>query len=325
MKWKQFVFALLAASMSIAAVQAQPSGQAYPSRPVRIVVPFAPGGATDIIARIVAQKLSERFGQAFHVDNQPGAAGKIGTGMVAKTVADGYTILIVGSGFVVNPALHNDLPYDPIKDFAPVTVVAASPNVLVVNPSVPAANVKELVALIKANPAKYSFASPGTGTLPHLSGELFKLSQQLDLVHVPFNGAGPATISTIGGHTPIAFLPIPNATPAVQQGTLRALAVTSAKRSTALPSVPTVSEVGLLGQEAETFQAMLLPAGTPRAIVDILYHAVVQLVALPDVKAQFKTLGFDPIANAPSAFAEEIKIDIAKWRRVIREANIKAE
>jgi tripartite-type tricarboxylate transporter receptor subunit TctC len=246
-------------------------------------------------------------------------------GNAAKAAPDGYTILFVSSSFVVNPSLYAKVPYDASKDFIPISVVADAPNLLVVHPSVQATTVKELIALIKAHPGTYSFASAGTGTTPHLSGELFKLASNLDLVHVPFNGAGPAVQSTVGGHTLIAFTSLPPSVPLVKDGKLRALAVSSKTRSAALPDVPTMEEAGLTGQEADTFQAMLVPAGTPKAITDLLYQAVLKIVAMPDVKERFAALGFDTVANSPEEFAVQIKAEIAKWDKVIKQANIKVE
>jgi len=278
-----------------------------------------------VMARILAQKLSDSLGQQFVVENHAGAGGNIGTGLAAKAPADGYNLLVTSSAFVVNPSLQAKKPFDPIKDFAPVTLAAASPNVLVVHPSVPAKTVQELVALVKANPGKYNYAHPGTGTTPHLSGELFRLSFKLDIVSVPFGGAGPAITSTLGGHTPIAFTAVPPAIPHIKSGTLRALAVTSAKRIAVLPDVPTMAEAGAAGQEAETMQGVLAPAGTPREIIDRLHREIVKIIALPDVKERLATLGFDPIANKPEEFGAYIKSEIARWGKVINEANLKAE
>jgi tripartite-type tricarboxylate transporter receptor subunit TctC len=300
----------------------------YPDHPVKVIVPFAAAGPTDVMARLIAQKLSDHLGKQFYVENQPGAGGNIGMANAAKAQPDGYTILFVSSSYVVNPSLYPKIPYDPYRDFIPITIAGDSPNVLVVNPSLPANNVRELIELIKSNPdkpGKYSFASAGTGTTPHLSGELFKLSNGLDLVHVPFNGAGPAIQSTVAGHTPIAFTALPPAAPFVKGGQLRALAVTGKTRSATLPDVPTMEEAGLTGQEADTLQGVLVPAGTPKAITDLLYGEIVKIVHEPDVKEKFAALGFDPVANTSDEFAAQIKIEIAKWGKVIKDANIKVD
>ena len=301
------------------------SAQPYPSHQVRIIVPFAAGGPTDVVARILAQKLSDDTGRAFIVENHPGAGGNIGMGVVAMAPADGSTILVASSSFVVNPSLYRNLSYDPVKDFIPITNIGVSPNVLLVNPSLSAKTVGELEKLIKANPGKYNFASPGIGTTPHLSGELFRLSLGVDLVHVPFNGAGPAINSVIGGHTPIGFTALTTAVQQANAGTLRALAVTGAKRSPALPEVPTMAEAGLPDQEAYTWQGVLVPARTPKEIVDFLYRALRKVVAQPEVKERFAALGFEPVVNSPDEFAAQVEADIAKWGKVIHDAGIKPE
>src|SRR5262250_485924 len=294
----------------------------YPDRPVKIVVPFAPAGPTDVMARLIAQKLSEALKQQFYVENHPGAGGNIGMVQVAKSAPDGYTILVASSSFVVNPSLYAKNPYDPFKDFAPVTLAAASPNILVVNADFPAKSVKELVDLIKKEPGKYNYAMPGTGTTPHLAGELFKLTFRLDLTTVPFNGAGPAIQSAVAGHTPIAFTALPPTAPQVQGGKLRGLAVTSTKRSSALPDVPTMAEAGVSGQESETMQGIFLPAGTPKDIVDLLNREIAKAMALPDVKEKCAQLGFDVVANSPDEFTLYIKKEVEKWGKVIKDANI---
>lgn len=296
--------------------------QTYPMRPVRVIVPFAPGGPTDVFARLLAQKLSAGLGQQFYVENMAGGGGNIGMGAAARAVPDGYTIVFVSTSFIVNPSLHPKIPYDPYKDFAPVTLAAISPNLLSVHPSVPANSVGELIAFLKANPGKYSFASAGLGTTPHLSGELFKLSQKLDLVHVPFNGSAPAIGSTLAGHTPIAFTVITPAVPQVREGKLRALAVTTPKRSPALPDVPTLAESGLPDQEADTMQGVLVPAGTPKPIIDLLHGAIVKVMSLPDIQERMAELGFEAVANTPDEFGARIKAEIPRWAKVIRDANI---
>ena len=300
--------------------------QTYPDKSVRIIVPFAPAGPTDVIARVVADKLSAHLGKQFYVENRAGAGGNTGTGAVAaQAPGDGYTLIVVSTGFVVNPSLFAKVPYDPVKDFAPISIVAVSPNVMVVHPSVPAKSVQELVTLIKANPGKYSYAAPGVGSTPHLSGEMFRISQGLDLVTVQFTGAGPAIQNTIGGHTPIAFTAMPPAAPQIKDGALRALMVTSEKRAKTFPDVPTAAEAGLAGQEAYTLTGMLAPAGTPKEIIDLLHREIVKIVADPDVQKRLDEQGFEVVANSPNEFAERIKIEMVKWAQVIRDAKIKVD
>jgi tripartite-type tricarboxylate transporter receptor subunit TctC len=299
--------------------------QPYPDRPVKVVVGFAAGGPTDVIARIVCDKFSTRFGKQFYVVNQPGAGSNTATGMVATSPPDGYTLLVVSTGFVVNPSLFAKVPYDPVKDFAPISIVAVSPNVVSVHPSVPAKTMQELIEVIKANPGKYSFAAPGVGSTPHLSGEIFRLSNDLDLPTVQFTGAAPAIQSTVGGHTPVAFSAVPPAAPQIQQGLLRGLAVTAEKRSQALPDVPTMAEAGIPGQEAYTLTGILAPAGTPKALIELLHREIVALVALPDVETRLDELGFEVVASSPEEFAQRIKTEREKWSQVIRDAKIKAQ
>ncbi len=318
MKVAARLVAIAAAVLAAGAVQAA----SYPDHPVKIVVPFAPAGPTDVMARLIAQKLSESLKQQFYVENHPGAGGNIGMVQVAKSAPDGYTILVASSSFVVNPSLYAKNPYDPFKDFAPVTLAAASPNILVVNADFPAKTVKELVDLVTKNPGKYNYAMPGTGTTPHLAGELFKLTFKLDLATVPFNGAGPAIQSAVAGHTPIAFTALPPTAPQVQGGKLRGLAVTATKRSSALPDVPTMVEAGVSGQESETMQGIFLPAGTPKDIVDLLNREIAKAMAMPDVKEKCAQLGFDVVANSPDEFTLYIKKEVEKWGKVIKEANI---
>ena len=274
------------------------------------------------MARLIAQKLTESLKQQFFIENRPGAGGNIGMSEVARAAPDGYTILVASSSFVVNPSLYAKNPYDPFKNFMPVTLAAASPNILVVNSSFPAKSVKELVALLQKEPGKYTIANPGIGTTPQLAAELFKLTFKLDATSVPFGGAGPAIQSAVGGHTPIAFTALPPTAPQVQGGKLRGLAVTSKKRSSALPDVPTMAEAGVPGQESETMQGVLVPAGTPKEIVDKLNAEIVKAMALPDVKAKCAQLGFDVVADKPEEFAAYIKSEVEKWGKVIKNAKI---
>jgi len=294
----------------------------YPDHPVKVIVPFAAGGPTDVMARLVAQKLSEELKQQFYVENRPGAGGNIGMAEAGRAKPDGYTLLVASSSYVVNPSLYVKAPYDPYKDFAPITLAAASPNILVVNSSFPAKSVKELIDLLKKEPGKYTIANPGIGTTPQLAAELFKLSLQLDATSVPFGGAAPAIQSAISGHTPIAFSALPPTSPQVKAGTLRGLAVTSAKRSDALPDVPTLAEAGVPEQESETMQGVFAPAGTPKAIIDRLNKEIAKAMALQDVKDKCAQLGFDPVANSPEEFIAYIKKEVEKWGKVIKEAKI---
>jgi tripartite-type tricarboxylate transporter receptor subunit TctC len=299
--------------------------QGYPNKPVRVVVGFAAGGPSDVIGRIVAQKLSEALGHQFYVENVGGAGGNTAAGQVARAAPDGYTIHIISTGFMVNPSLYAKVPYDPIKDFAPVTLVAYSPNVVVVNPSVPAKTVQELVQLIRDNPGKYSFAGPGVGSTPHLSGEQFRLAFKLDLIHVPFTGAGPAIQATIGGHTPIAFTALPPALAAVKDGKLRMLGVAAAERSASMPDVATFTEQGIKDQESDTLTGLVVPAGTPKEVVDLLQKEIATAVAQPDVKDKLSTLGFVPVANTPEQVGARIKVEIEKWGKVVRDAKLRIE
>jgi tripartite-type tricarboxylate transporter receptor subunit TctC len=297
----------------------------YPNRPVKLVAPFAPGGPVDVVARVLAPKLSERFGQQFYVENHPGGSGNIGTALVAKAPPDGYTILVISSTLVVNPSLFTKLGFDTLTDLAPVSLVGVSPQVLLVHPSVPAASVKELVAWVKANPGKHSYAHAGTGTPGYLAGELLKQAFGLDLVAVSFNGGGPAITATIGGHTPILYTSISTAAGHIKQGSVRALAVTGAHRSPALPDVPTLAEAGARDQESDIILGLLVPGGTPQAVIERLHRAIVAIVAMPEVRERLAALGFEPIASTPGEFADRIKWEIDKWAKVIRAADIKAQ
>jgi len=311
------------AALCAALIAGPALAQPYPNKIVRIIVPFPAGGPTDVMARLIGQKLSERLGQQFIIENHPGAAGNIGMGTAAKAPGDGYTILFVSSSYVVNPSLYQKVPYDPDKDFEPITKAAAATHALIANPDVPAHTVKELVALIKADPTKFNIASPGTGTTPSLSIELFKQALGLnDFLVIPFAGGNPSIQSVIAGHTPLSFQAIPPATALIREGKLRALAVTSLKRAVALPDVPTFEELGIKGQEAETMQGVLVPAGTPKEIVDLLQREIAAILALPDVKEKVLTLGFEPSGITSAEFGAYIKAEIAKWRKVIEDGHI---
>ena len=301
------------------------SAQTYPTRPVRVIVPYAAAGPTDILARLTAQKLSERLGKQFYVENIGGAGGNIGMGQGARAAPDGYTVLVVPPNIVVNPAMYDTVPYDPYKDFDPVTIAVTSPTVLTVHPSLAVQTVKDLVALIKSGPAKYSFASPGTGTPPHLIGEHFRLLLGLDLVHVPFNSAGLAVGSTLAGHTPIAFTSLPPAVSQINEGKLRALAVTSKMRSQALPEVPSMAEAGYPEVEGAGWFAFIVPARTPKEITTLLHGEIIKIIALPDIMEKMATLGFEPVGSTPDEAAALFKTEGAKWAKVIREAGIKAQ
>jgi tripartite-type tricarboxylate transporter receptor subunit TctC len=298
---------------------------AYPQHPVRMIVPFAPAGPADVCARLLAQKLTASLGQQVYVENQPGGGGNLGMGNAARASPDGHTMVFVSTSYVVNPSLYPKLPYDPIKDFAPVTLAGLSPNVLVVHPSLPATTVQELIAHLKANPGKLSFAHAGIGTTPHLSAEMLKHAYGLDVVTVPFNGSAPAVQSALAGHTPIAFAVLTPAVPLVKDGKLKALAVTTPKRSPALPDVRSLAEAGVPDEDADTMQGVLVPAATPKPIVDLLNREIRKAMAEPDVREKLAALGYEPVTTTPEEFAARIKSDIPKWAKVIRDANIKLE
>ena len=299
------------------------AAQAYPTRPVRIIVPFTAGGPATVMAHVIAQPLSESWGQSFYVENLPTGASNVGSATAAKSPPDGYTLLVVTPSFVINPSLYAKLAYDPIRDFTPVILAVASPHVLLVNPSFPAKTVKELVELAKANPGKYSYASAGTGQSAQLAAELFKLAFGLDIVHVPFNGGAPAVNSTMGGHTQMAFNALPSAAALIKEGKLRALAVTSGERAPEFPDVPTLAEAGAPGQESLYFQGIVAPAGTPKDIVDQLYREIEKILARPDVKDRLAAIGFGVTISSPEEFQVQLKAEAARWAKVIRDANIK--
>jgi tripartite-type tricarboxylate transporter receptor subunit TctC len=300
------------------------SAQTYPNKQIRMIVTFAAGGPTDVIGRIIAQKVSEAWGHQVVVENIAGGGGNIGVAAALRAPADGYTIVAVSTGFIVNPSLYAKVPYA-IGDFAPISLVAASPNVITVHPSVGAKTVQELIALVKASPGKMSYAQPGIGSTPHLAAEMFKLKFGLDLTMVPFGSAAPAVTATLAGHTPVAFTALPPALANVQDGKLRALAVLAAKRNPGIPDVPTMAEAGVPDQESDTVTGIVARAGTPPEIIARWHQEIARIVALPDVAQRLRTLGFDPVANSPAAYAERIRTEGAKWDKVAKEANIRID
>ena len=311
------IAAFLAACILAGAANAQAT---YPERPVRLIAPFAPGGPVDVVARLLAPKLSEIFGQQFYVENHPGASGNIGTALVAKAPGDGYTLLVISSTLVVNPSLFGKLGFDTYIDLAPISLVGVSPQTLLVHPSVPAHDIAELIAWVKASPGKYSYAHAGVGTPGFLAGEMFKQAFGLDLVAVSFNGGAPAMTSTIGGHTPILYTSISTAGGYIKQGSVRPLAVTGARRSPALPDVPTLAEAGAPNQELEIILGLLAPSGTPREIIDRLQREIIRVLAMPQIHERLAALGFEPIGSSPEEFADRIRAEIEKWAKVIRAA-----
>jgi len=315
------------ASLIIGGVLAAPSQAAdsYPDRKVRMIVPFAAGGPTDVIGRLVAERLSDAWGQQLYVEDMPGAGGNLGVETAARAAPDGYTILVVSTGFIINPSMYSKIGYDPIKDFAPISLVAASPNVVTANPAVPAKNLKELIGLIKANPGTYSFAQPATGSTPHLAGELFKQTYNLDLVTVPFNGAPLAINSTLGNHTPIAFTALPPAIGNIKDGSLRGIAILAKARVAALPDLPTSGEEGVADLESDTLTGILAPAGTPKTIIDKWNAAIVTMAADPEIKKKLDALGFIPVASSPEQFEDRIKSEAARWDKVIKAAGIRVD
>ena len=302
------------------------SAQSYPDKSVRMVVPFAAGaGSNDIMARLVAQKLSDALGQQFVVDNRPGASGIIGTDIVAKAPPDGYTVLMMSLTFTVNPSLFSKLPYDTVRDLIPVTMVASAPLMLVVHPSVPAKSVTEFIAYAKANPGKLNFGSGGPGTTPHLAGEMIKTMAGIQVTHIPYKGGAPALTDLVAGQIQFMCENIPGTLPFAKAGKLRALAVTDLKRSPLLLELPTLDEAGLKGYQIVGWNGLFVPAGTPQPIVNRLNAEVVKALALPDVKNRLATLGADAVGDTPQHFAVFIKAEIPKWAKVVKDAGLKIE
>ena len=298
----------------------------YPDKPVKIIVPYPPAGTTDILARLIAQRLTERMKQPFTIENRPGAGGAIGAVAVAKSPPDGYT-LVMGTvnSHGINSALFKNLPYDAIRDFAPITIVGITPNVLTVNPSVPAKNLAELLALARAKPGGLNFGSTSLGGSPHMSGELLKSMAKVEIAHIPYKGAGPMLIDLIGGQLQMGFDNLPSTIGHIRSGKVRAIAVTTPARSPVAPEIPTMAESGLPGYEVSAWFGLLAPAGTPKAVIDALYANIAAALKQPDVEKQLYDLGAEPGGNTPEAYAKQIAADVEKWKKVVAATGVKAE
>lgn len=322
----RWIFALWIAggALAIATAHAQPSPQKYPVRPIRIVVPQSAGASTDLIARLVGQKLAEKLGQPVVVDNRPGAGSITGTDLVAKATPDGYTLLVVASSVTINPSVHKNLPFDPVRDLAPVTLLSSYPNLLTAHPALPVKTVPDLIAYAKARPGQINYGSSGTATGTHLSAELFKHMTGVEMVHIPYKGGGPAVIALLGGQVQLNFASIQSVLPHIKAGKLRGIAVTTAKRSPAAPDLPAIAE-SVPGYDHGPWNGMFAPAGTPKAVIARLNAEVVRAVHTPEMKSVLLGEGADPIGNTPDEFAAMVKSEIAKWAQVIKAAGIKAE
>jgi tripartite-type tricarboxylate transporter receptor subunit TctC len=299
--------------------------QEYPNRPIKIVIPYPPGGPSDIVGRLLGQALSESLGQAVIIESKPGAAANIGMQYVARSSPDGYTLLLVSSNLVINPNLYANPGYDVIKDFSPIIMPAGSPNLILVHPSFPAKNIQEFLALIKANPGKYDFASPGGGSGPHLSAELLKLKLNLSMQHIPFNGGGPALQAILGNQVPIAFSTLPPAIAQVKAGKLVGIAFTSSTRSPVLPDVPTLVESGVAEVEGETLQFIVAPAGTPSAIIQKLNLEFNKALSNPELQTKLINAGYFVYNNSPAQTAQKIRVELDKWGAVIKAGKIKPD
>jgi tripartite-type tricarboxylate transporter receptor subunit TctC len=314
------------ALFGIAAADRTAVAVTYTSKPVKLVVPYAPGGPNDLVARILAQKLAEGLGGSFFVENTAGAGGTIATGQAANAAADGTTILVANQDLIVQPIIKAKVPYDPFKSFTPVSLAVSAPEMIVVHPSLQVKDLKELVALLKANPGKYSYASPGYGTTPHLACVwLFNLENGIDVTHVPFQGAAPAVQSVLAGQTPVFHNVLPAVAPHIRAGTMRALAVASSNRTQYFPDVPTIGEAGYPGHEVGFWMGVFVPVGTPKDLVDVLNKQVARIMTLPDVKERMATIGFDPTVSTSDGLINHMKAETDKWSKVVRQANIKID
>lgn len=313
-------------ALACAALSAPLAAQSYPTKPIRIIVAYTPAGATDILARAIGQKMSETWGQPVIVDNRPGANGNIGTEVAARATPDGHTLVMGTAGtHGINPSLYRKLGWDAVKDFTPVSLVAMVPNILVVNNSLPVKNVKELIAYAKASPGKLNYGSPGNGSTAHLSMELFKTMTGTSLTHIPYKGSAGVLADVMGGQIALTMDNLPPYLPQVKAGKIRALAVSTAKRSPAVPDIPTVAEAGVPGYDSGAWFGLLAPAGTPKDIVNRLAAETQRILKLPDVHERIATLGAEPVGSTPEQFAAHIKSEIAKWAKVIREANVELQ
>ena len=324
---KSIIRALLAAAMALLALNASAQGPAtYPTKPIKIVVPFPPGGATDILARAIGAELQKAFGQTVLIENKAGAGGNPGADMVAKSPPDGYTLVMATVGtHGINMSLYSKMPYDAVKDFEPITLVAGVPNLLVVHPSVAAKNVAELTALAKAQPGKLNVASSGNGTSIHMAAELYKVMAGVDILHVPYKGSSFALTDLLGGQVQLMFDNMPSALPHVKAGKLRALAVTSPKRSSALPDIPTMDEEGLKGFDATSWFGLLAPAGTPKDIIAKLNAAAVKALATPEMRERLASQGAEAVGNTPEQFAAFIKAEIEKWAKIVKASGARVD
>jgi tripartite-type tricarboxylate transporter receptor subunit TctC len=319
-----FLYRLMVTAALLVAVMASAFADDYPSRPVRLIVPFPPGGSNDVVGRLVAMQLSNQLGQQVFVDNRGGAGGVIGTEACATAAPDGYTLCIISIAHAVNPALHK-LNYDPIKSFTPISIFATGPNVLAINPTLPVNSVKELVALAKQKPGELNYASAGVGSFQHLGGELFKLVAGVNIVHVPYKGGGPAMQDVISGHVKIMFSSLIQTTPFIKSGQLKALGTGGAKRSPVLPDVPTIAEAGVPGYVADNWWGLAAPANLPAPLVEKLYAASQAALKSSELNAQFEREGAAPVTMTTAEFGEYVKAEIAKWARVVKEGNIQAQ
>ena len=327
LRMKSFIFAAgiaTAFTLSSAVFAQDKAAAAYPSKPIRMIVPFAAGGGLDITARLIGQKLTDKWGQSIVVDTRPGAATIVGTEIASKAVPDGYTLLMITTTFAINPSLYAKLPYDPLKDFTPVTQLNSQPNILVVSAGAPVTTVKDLIALAKSKPGELTFATPGAGSAPHLSAELFKKTAGIEMIHVPYKGIPPAITDVIGGRVTMLFTTTISAAPHIKAGKVKGLALTSAKRLDNMPGVPTIGET-LKGYQAEAFQGLIAPSGVPRPIIEKLSREIAAIVQSPEIGKTFEASGAVAVGSTPAEFAAFLKTETAKWGKVIKDAGIKLE